>query len=649
MSDITSVTIAKIKNFLNNFKVNVKVARNFPEQVEQIDNEILGNDKTGMVATIYNFMVHSATVPVKIETKNATLDNYLQTWQSQLLNKGINIDTPIGMRALSAENFKERWRSSLLALKVRWEEKDFGGSNGKWIVPTKMWFLNGGAIRIENEQGALNTRKYYVVKDGQAVELRNDNKESIFIRRPFTSQHKNNVVPYFTQRGTIYNALLLNAVTQKQAEVIEAIIPLILELKAGTDRLIEQGMVGEKQLKDLKKALVDAKNRYDETKDFGDMIASLRGDVNLDYLIPDLKKIFDSSITSAVEKKLLASLGMIELKGFSSNREEAILNPKVLIEEVSDAVLDWADLLKNVMIEMLDRNMRMHKSLANNEVRVVPGKIKAFITDDMRALFRSLYDRGLVSKEDMITDVAMQDFESTIEKLVKEKNRKLQDICYPPIIQNLEQYPNADNMDDNNMEDKNKKPGTPEADNFNNAVLQNVDKFKKAEKVEIIAPYDTIDDLPENVKNPLPVGAQLIWLRTFNAIYKETGDEDQARQGAWAQVKTKYRKSNDGKWVKKASLEDYESKMSSYTYKYFQELYETALEHAESEDNALETALAIIEKVSTKNKDGVLVKDKTLTKAQMEKVEDADVVSQMLNLELKEKKLSLLDKLLKDE
>ena len=630
MSDYTEVAISKIRNFLRNMKVNVKVATNFTNQVQQIDSQILENDKTGMVSTIYDFMVHASTVPIKIETENPTLDKYLQKWQTQLLNKNINIDTPIGLRALSTENFKERWRSSLLALKVRWVEEDFGGGNGKWIVPSKMWFLNGGAIKILNEQGALNTREYFVCPNNRkqdAIKLQNTLKESIFIRRPFTSQHKDYVVPYFVQRGTMYNALMLNAITQKQAETIEAVIPLILELQAGTETLIERGIApNEEQLKNLKKSLTDAKERYDESHDFADLIATLRGDVHLDYLIPDLTKIFNDAITKPTERKLLASLGMVELKGFSSNREEAILNPKVLVEEVVDAVLDWSDLLKNVMIEMLDRNKSAHPSLTNSDVRVIPGKIKAFITDDMRAMLRSLYDRGLISREDAITDVAVQDFETTVERIVKENNRKLNEVMKPPVIQNLEQYTDP-TLDENNLEDQNKKPGTPEGDNFNNAVLKHYRETKKQEaKNVLMAPYETVDDLPDNVKNVVPVGGQLIWLRTFNTILKETGDEDKAHQSAWGNVKKKYKKSPDSdKWGKKASLEDYQDKMSDYTYNYFKELYSDFLVKAYSEDKALETSLVLIKKISTENKDGILVKDKTITKSKFEKIlEDYD-------------------------
>lgn len=687
------LTITEIWQQLKRLRININVAGSFSGQIKQVD-DLLANDRTGIVSTVYDFMVHSATVPMKIETYNESLNTFLQYWQKKLLNRNVNLDIPGGLRALSAENFKERWRSSLLALQVSWDKEVIGKET--WIVPKNMWFLNGGAIITENT-GDLSSRKFYVKINGKNVELKNTPSTSIFIRKPFTAWHDDKVVPYLVQRGTIFNALMKNAITQKQSDVIESILPILLELKAGSDQALLEGLnPTEQDFKELKNKIVDAKEKFEENHDFGDIIASLRHDVKLDYLIPDLTKIFDDKIIKSTDRNLLSSLGLIELQGFSSDRQEAIMNPKVLIEEVADAVQDWANLLEDVMIEMLKRNEATHPTLVKGAVRVIPGKVKAFITDDMRALLRSLYDRGILSKQTGIEDIADVDFEVEIERRQKEDERGLQETMKPPVIQNLEQYTDPE-MDENNLEDQDKKPGTPEADNFNNAVLQHYGKQGKkktkkrlmvrchkcnykfdyantpeagmgyvkcencktpidqdghvyAIKDEIIAPYQNIDDLPDNVKNVLPVPAQLLWLRVFNSILEKTGDEDRARRGAWSKVKEKYEKDQDKeKWVKKTTLEDYKTQMSSYTYKYFTDLYNTLLEQSDSSEKALHSALAIIESVCSKNKDGIWVKDKTLTKSQLQALDNSNFVGKVLDLELKDKKLKLIDKLLNEE
>ena len=645
-------------------RMNIAVKTKFPDQVKQID-ELYSNDKTGLVSTIIDYKIHASTVDFKIETENETLNNALQKWQKTVLNRNVNIDIPGGLRALSKENYQERWRSSLLALKVIWGEEKFA-NQGTLIVPKKMWFLDGASISSEST-GALNTRKYFVTIDKDKKQLTNSKSESIFIRKPYTAWHKDKVTPFLVQRGTVFNTLVKNAIVQKQSDVIEAIIPLLLKLTAGNDKLALEGLSPSKeQFKALKDQIVEAMKNFEESGNMGDLIASLRHDVNLEYLIPELGKIFDEKIVRSTDKNLLSSLGMIELQGFSSTREEAILNPKVLVEEVVDAVQDWANLLQDVMVEMMARNIPKHPKLANNEIQVIPGIIKAFLTEEMKSMLRSLYDRGILSKQNASEDIANLNFEVQVNRRVREDERDLQTIMIPPVIQNFEDKPNLDiNQDD--LEDQDKKPGTPEADNFNNAILdyygkKHLKRKKKKKKKnkddpdyrsedeEIIAPFENINELPDNVKNVLPVQAQLIWLRVFNSVLKETGDEERAIRSAWSQVSKTYEKVEDKKkWQKKASLEDYKTEMSTYVYKLFIALYQTAFEYSNNHSNAIKTALVVVEKISTKNNAGILVKDKTIDKATLDKIDRPDFVSKILDLELQEKKLKLINKLLKEE
>lgn len=71
-------------------------------------------------------------------------------------------------------------------------------------------------------------------------------------------------------------------------------------------------------------------------------------------------------------------------------------------------------------------------------------------------------------------------------------------------------------------------------------------------------PYSSREDLPDNVTNVLPAHAQDIFKEAFNNAYdqyKEPEDrrgnesrENTARRVAWAAVKEKYEKGDDGKW-----------------------------------------------------------------------------------------------------
>lgn len=64
-------------------------------------------------------------------------------------------------------------------------------------------------------------------------------------------------------------------------------------------------------------------------------------------------------------------------------------------------------------------------------------------------------------------------------------------------------------------------------------------------------PYASISQLPANVKNVLPVGAQRIFRSTFNSVVADGKSEASARKIAWSAVKVKYRSTAEGKWVKK--------------------------------------------------------------------------------------------------
>lgn len=75
-------------------------------------------------------------------------------------------------------------------------------------------------------------------------------------------------------------------------------------------------------------------------------------------------------------------------------------------------------------------------------------------------------------------------------------------------------------------------------------------------------PYDSREELPESVRNVLPVHAQDIYKEAFDSAWKEyadpterRGDEDRetvAHKVAWGAVKQSYEKGSDGHWHKKS-------------------------------------------------------------------------------------------------
>lgn len=521
----------RVINAIRQLKHDISVSSTYQEQMKQI-HLLLKNDKTGLVNTTLDFMIHTATVPMQIETKNPTLDKLLQTWQKYLLNNKLNIDIPNGLRELSTEYYRERWTSSLIVTNIVWEKIE------DWILPTKIWFADGSAINIENEKPSnLTTRNYYLGQKDKVNIIKSTDNKSIIIRRPYNAWYENCVTPWLVKRGVLFNALLKNVIVDKQADVITQIIPYLLLLRSGSDKLAEiNALATKEEMLALKDSIIKSVKENDFSGDIGKLIATLSYDVNMEHFIPDLKKIFDKGILDSVDKNILAGMGLIELVGFSKTRQEAILNPKVMVEEVKDAVGDWTCIIEEIMFMMIEKNKISHPKLMANNIRVVPGTIRAFMTDEMRTHLRGLYDRGLISKQSTIEDVGEKVFEIEVERRKEETTRGLTETLYPPVVQNQEQ-----NQDETTLPDR--TPNSPEAKNFKNA--------EEEEDIEFIqAPYENVDSLPSQVK-VLPMGGQIIWLRVFNSIFEETKDEDRARRSAWNAVKEKFYKDTDGKWKKK--------------------------------------------------------------------------------------------------
>jgi cation transport regulator len=68
---------------------------------------------------------------------------------------------------------------------------------------------------------------------------------------------------------------------------------------------------------------------------------------------------------------------------------------------------------------------------------------------------------------------------------------------------------------------------------------------------QVEMPYKQITQLPDNVTNNLPKGAQEIYKEAFNSAEDQYGEEDRAHRVAWSAVEQKYEKNDKGNWVQK--------------------------------------------------------------------------------------------------
>lgn len=72
-------------------------------------------------------------------------------------------------------------------------------------------------------------------------------------------------------------------------------------------------------------------------------------------------------------------------------------------------------------------------------------------------------------------------------------------------------------------------------------------------------PYRSIGDLPPQVREHLPVHAQMIFRSAFNSALREYGAENRAFPVAWSAVKQKYTKNEEGEWVPRKENSSYRS------------------------------------------------------------------------------------------
>lgn len=574
----------------------IKVANEFHGQMRQIKC-LLANDQTALIARILEFQIHCATVPFTFNANKSGFEKLLNDWAKNL-NKGLNLDIPRGLRSFTEQYFRERWTSSFIGLRLRWGKKD-----GYWI-PQIMFLQDGAGIWAENKSGNLDDTIYYKGKISKGKPFQSTANETVLIRKPYNSWTDKYPTPYLVKVGALYHALKKQAVLERQDEIVQTAFPYQFFIKAGTEQMIQNGVLTQEALEELKTKFQDKKQEYDEHIYSKGLVGAFPFHVNFEEMIPDYAKALDEKILKGTDRNLLSALGLIELKGFSSTREEAILNPKVLVEEIIDSVLDYKELLEEVVELIKERNVG--KTTVNDEVIVTPGIIKSFVDDNMKTMIRSWYDRGVVGQKDGLESTTPLDFETQVMQRDKERKQKLDEKLYPRVVQNLEKDP-ADLTPNDNVPDD-KKKNTPESKNYRNACeeteciteamtdvndipeeiraelsIRQSELFIEAfnEKLEeckeldkdawlcekeslehavevavkeyVEAPYNNIKELPPSVKKNLPVGAQRIFMRVVNQALKDGKSESDAFKLAWGVVKKTYREpqGNEKKWKKK--------------------------------------------------------------------------------------------------
>jgi len=524
----------------------IVVPSGYRDRVKAV-REMLEDDVSGLVDSLTDFAVDTATVNFMIETKNENFTKILKKWLDTV-NISYNGQIPSGIKPLAKEYFKERWKySSFPILKIsKWETID------NVIVPSKMFFVDGESIYAkdkneEDENLKIVNYDYYL---GSKAQEKLD--KNVIITKPYSRWFDKYPTPFLIKRGVYHNWKIVQSLKKKETEILDQIIPYMMLIKKGTEGLARDHIKSytNEELKQTIKQMQDLMNTMKSTNlgehQVKSPIRATNFDEEIKHLIPNISDIFDGKLFAVAERNILSGLGFIDVvEATSTSRRESILNPKAFIEEVKTGVEDFKQIIKELVIKIVEKN-KSHIKYINNDVHISSSPVRGFMTDDFKKQIRGLYDRGRISSKTAVELVAEVDFETEVLRRKKESEKGIDYTMYPPIIQNREgegiDIPEEENIppketDEEDIPDD--KKGI-EKENYNMSSLEG-------------APYQNIKDLPERVKKNLSPSLQNVFMEAFNKAYQTYKNDSRAFRVAWGVIKKIAKKGKNGKWVRKSS------------------------------------------------------------------------------------------------
>lgn len=447
----------------------ITIPDDFETQVSSI-KKVLQSDTSGIINSMLDFAITSATVDYTIETDNVNFTKLIEDWFKQV-NISLLGKIQTGIKPLAKEYFRERWKnSSLLALRTVWDNVTIEGTN--FYLPVKMWFVDGENIIIkdDSETRIIGTEKYYIKIDERHKKLiPSEKNEYLFVQKPFDSWSSLYPTPFLIQRGLYKNLKLFDLLSKKGEKFIAKALEYLLMLRKGSERLaLEGGADYTYSEDDLKKVKEDFGTMINNNKTLvGTPTYVTNFDTMLEHISPEYQKVMNAEAYSVIEKRILAGLGLIEIvEGIASTRREGILNPKPFISEVENGITDFVALLTDVTALIKQKNQERHPKYFGEKIQLHYTPIKAFISDAVRDHLRSCYDRGVISKQTYSEVVGQVDFDIEVTRRKAEKTEKINEILYPPVINNIENKPNIEDFTTKTKDNIPTDKKGPEAKNY---------------------------------------------------------------------------------------------------------------------------------------------------------------------------------------
>lgn len=440
MADLNSGTF--INFALSLLLRKIVVPGDYHNQVKAV-KEMLMDDVTGLVDSLTDFAVESASVDYTIESENEEFSKILQNWLDKI-NIAYKGRIPPGIREISKEYFKERWKSSSFPiLKI----SEWKPGKGGIILPSKMFFVDGEDIYAKDTNKNTNdltlfSYDYYL---GDNEEKKYKLEKNCLHARPFGRWFDKYPTPYLIKRGVYHNWKLIQSLKKHQSTILDQLIPFMTLIKKGTEGLAEKGIKTYTN-KELQGVIEQFQELMDNIKssNLGDKsvrapIRATNFDEEIIDKIPKISDMFDPKLFSQAERNILAGLGFIDIaQGISDSRKESVLNPKVFIEEVKSAVEDFKNhILKPLIYQIQEKNSSNRKYM-NSSIIITSSPVKGFMSDKFKTELRLLWKHGKLSDQTYCEMVGEVTFATEIHRRKREAKNGIGKIMYPNITDNKE-------------------------------------------------------------------------------------------------------------------------------------------------------------------------------------------------------------------
>jgi len=401
-----SVDSNQILNFLmHGILQKIQVPTDFYSRVIAVKT-MLQDDVSGLVDSLTDFAVDSASGNYTVETDNTKVTQILKKWLDNI-NAGYKGQIPRGINALAEEYFKERWKSSSFPiLKITdWETRD-----GLYL-PTKMFFVDGESIRAKDKDSKDKTKNLlsydYYLGTGEDDPL----DKGVIITKPYGRWFDKYPNPYLIKRGVYHNWRIIQSLKDKQTQILDQVIPYLFLIKKGSEGLEKEGKTyTNEQLTKIQTQIQSLVSELDNYTKSGKTIPTrtTNYDEELTHFIPDLEAIFKPSLFSVAEKGILSGLGFIdvvEATSTSIDKNEFVLvkrNGKLIQIRAKDLEKEKG----NIQVPTYKDGNSVWKP-AKLWKHSYKGKMYEIISDQGRARVRTTgnhsimvwdKDRGLISK-----------------------------------------------------------------------------------------------------------------------------------------------------------------------------------------------------------------------------------------------------------